>query len=324
MRFGGNDAERARAPRWLRDVFGPALGRRCARAAGSSSSRSSRAGCRWATRCTSATSPARRCSCASLRLRSRAPRPTTSSSPSASASSRGNDQFFLNIAMAMGKAHDGSGARHRGSTVVTAMSRNGTDFGVRVSGLGDPWFTAPVEMPGGLVFPRLFSEDDANPDMGDSAIVETVGLGGFRDGGRTGGRRIRRRGRARDGAALTPSDGGNHGRAAIRHGRCRRSTFAGVPCGIDVRQVVETGRRACHQHRHRPPPARHRPGRRRRRAAPLACFEQAVSSPSRSRPGGVMSALSSTGCGAGFYLDSVALMRHVARARGHARASRPR
>src|SRR3981081_991783 len=58
------------------------------------------------------------------------------------------------------------------------MSRNGTDFGIRVSGTGDRWFTAPVEMPVGLYFPG-YSARDANPDMGDSAILETVGLGGF-------------------------------------------------------------------------------------------------------------------------------------------------
>ena len=58
------------------------------------------------------------------------------------------------------------------------MARNGTDFGIRVAGLGDRWFTAPVERPGGLYFPG-FGPADANPDIGDSAIVETIGLGGF-------------------------------------------------------------------------------------------------------------------------------------------------
>jgi hypothetical protein len=89
-----------------------------------------------------------------------------------------NDQFFLNIAMAMGKALTDPACDIKASSVVTAMSRNGTDFGIRVSGTGDRWFTAPVEMPVGIYFPG-FGERDANPDMGDSAIVETVGLGGF-------------------------------------------------------------------------------------------------------------------------------------------------
>ena len=89
-----------------------------------------------------------------------------------------NDQFFLNIAMAMGKAIMDPVRDIDASSVVTAMCRNGTDFGIRVSGTGDKWFVAPVEMPEGLYFPG-FTEKDANPDMGDSTIVETIGLGGF-------------------------------------------------------------------------------------------------------------------------------------------------
>ena len=72
------------------------------------------------------------------------------------------------------------------------MSRNGTDFGIRISATGDEWFIAPVEMPNGLYFPG-FSEADANPDMGDSAIVETIGLGGFAMARFPGGRWVCRR-----------------------------------------------------------------------------------------------------------------------------------
>jgi len=89
-----------------------------------------------------------------------------------------NDQFFLNVAMAAGKSIMDPLRGIQNCSIVTAMSRNGTDFGIRVSGTGDQWFTAPVEMPEGLYFPG-FSEADANPDMGDSTIVETIGLGGF-------------------------------------------------------------------------------------------------------------------------------------------------
>ena len=64
------------------------------------------------------------------------------------------------------------------SGVVMAMARNGTEFGIRVSGTGDAWFTAPAPMVEGLYFPG-FGPEDANPDMGDSAITETAGLGAF-------------------------------------------------------------------------------------------------------------------------------------------------
>ena len=62
-----------------------------------------------------------------------------------------------------------------GSTLVTAMARNGTDFGIRVSGLGERWFTAPAQVPDGLFFPG-FSSRDANADIGDSTITETAGM----------------------------------------------------------------------------------------------------------------------------------------------------
>src|SRR3970040_593225 len=65
-----------------------------------------------------------------------------------------------------------------GSTLVTAMARNGTDFGIRVSGLGNRWFVAPAEIPVGLFFPG-YSQEDANPDIGDSTITETAGIGAF-------------------------------------------------------------------------------------------------------------------------------------------------
>ncbi len=89
-----------------------------------------------------------------------------------------NDQFFLNLAMAAAKATMDGVRDIPYSTVVCAMSRNGVEFGVRVSGLDDQWFSAPAPVPVGLYFPG-FSAEDANPDMGDSAILETLGLGGF-------------------------------------------------------------------------------------------------------------------------------------------------
>lgn len=90
----------------------------------------------------------------------------------------GNDQFFLNLAMASGKAITDPAKNIPFSTVVTTMSRNGTNFGIKISALGEQWFQAPVNDPVGLYFPG-YSAEDANPDIGDSAIVETFGIGGF-------------------------------------------------------------------------------------------------------------------------------------------------
>lgn len=89
-----------------------------------------------------------------------------------------NDHFFLNLSMPACKAMLEPAENIEGSTIVTNMSRNGTDFGIRISGLGEKWFTAPAPMVKGLYFPG-FSEKDANPDLGDSCITETCSIGGF-------------------------------------------------------------------------------------------------------------------------------------------------
>ena len=89
-----------------------------------------------------------------------------------------NALSILNPVMAGCKTMTDAGDNVEGSTIVTIMARNGTDFGIRVSGLGDQWFTAPAPMVKALYFPG-FTEKDANPDIGDSVITETAGIGGF-------------------------------------------------------------------------------------------------------------------------------------------------
>lgn len=89
----------------------------------------------------------------------------------------GNDQFFLNLAMPAMKLAADAGDGVKGSSVVTAIARNGVEVGIRISGLPGRWFTAPAPMVDGLYFPGK-TEEDANPDLGDSAIMEVGGLGG--------------------------------------------------------------------------------------------------------------------------------------------------
>lgn len=88
------------------------------------------------------------------------------------------DQFFLNVAMAAGKAMGDAGQSVGAGSIVTAMCRNGVDFGLRISGLGETWWTGPVNRPQGMYFAG-YGPDDGNPDIGDSAIMETIGLGGM-------------------------------------------------------------------------------------------------------------------------------------------------
>lgn len=88
------------------------------------------------------------------------------------------DQFFLNIMMAASKAVMDGARQIQAGTIVTVMSRNGENFGIKIAGMGDEWFTAPVNTPQGLYFSG-YSGEDASPDMGDSAITETFGVGGM-------------------------------------------------------------------------------------------------------------------------------------------------
>jgi hypothetical protein len=151
----------------------------------------------------------------------------------------GNDQLFLNAAMAAAKATMDPAMYIPGCTLVTAMTRNGTEFGVRVSALGERWFTAPVEMPRGLYFPG-FSAADANPDIGDSAIVETLGLGAFAMAASPAVAQFIGVGGLAEARRYTQE------MLEITVGRSPHLLLPtldgqGVPSGIDIRRVVETG-----------------------------------------------------------------------------------
>ena len=150
-----------------------------------------------------------------------------------------NDQFFLNVAMAAGKALADPASGVANSTMVTAMARNGTDFGIRVSGHAERWFTAPVRVPVGLYFPG-FGPDDANPDLGDSAIVETIGLGAAAMAAAPAVARFVGAGGAREALAATEE---MREISIAEHPYLRIATLdeRGTPTGIDVRPVVETG-----------------------------------------------------------------------------------
>jgi hypothetical protein len=239
MRFGANDAEVIARLHWLADSFGPALGH-ALRASGGLElvpliSRGLAMGDEM---------HQRNVACSALTLRALAPHLAKAGASPDELSKilafiAGNEQFFLNIGMVMGKSIMDPVRGIADSTVVTAMCRNGTDFGVRVSGTGEQWFTAPVEMPQGLYFPG-YSEKDANPDMGDSAIMETIGVGAFAMATAPSVVGFVGAGSVRDAFAFTSA------MSEITLAKNPRWTMPvldgqGVPTGIDVRRVVETG-----------------------------------------------------------------------------------
>ncbi|TET08747.1 MAG: DUF1116 domain-containing protein, partial [Candidatus Atribacteria bacterium] len=149
-----------------------------------------------------------------------------------------NDHFFLNLTMPAAKCTMDAAKNIEFSTIVIVMARNGTEFGIRVSGLGDRWFTGPAGIVDGLLFPG-YSAEDANPDIGDSVIAETVGIGGFAMAAApaivqfVGGS-------AKDAVnftlkmyEITAAENNIYKIPAL--------DFRGTPTGIDIRKVVETG-----------------------------------------------------------------------------------
>lgn len=151
---------------------------------------------------------------------------------------RTNDYWFLNFSMVASKLCTSAGHGVPRSTVVTTFSRNGVRVGIRVSGTGDRWFTAPAADVEGLYFPG-YGPQDANPDIGDSAIAETYGLGGFA---------------LAAAPAIVGFVGGTTAEAIRASEEMARITvarhreyllpvlgFAGSPVGIDVRKVLDTG-----------------------------------------------------------------------------------
>jgi hypothetical protein len=149
-----------------------------------------------------------------------------------------NALTVLNPVMAACKAMADAGHGVEGSTIMTVMARNGTDLGIRISGLGDQWFTGPVGQPDGLYFPG-FTAVDASGDIGDSTITETAGIGAFA---------------MASAPAIVTFISGTPELALnttlsmyeITHSEHTAFTipalgFRGTPVGVDIRKVVELG-----------------------------------------------------------------------------------
>jgi hypothetical protein len=150
----------------------------------------------------------------------------------------GNDHFFLNLSMAACKSMSDAAHGVPGSSMVTVMARNGVNFGIRLSGTGDKWFQAPANPVNGLYFPG-YTIEDAAADLGDSAITETNGLGGFAMAASP---------------AIVQFVGGTPADATANSRRMLSITlgtnpaftlpalnFGGTPAGIDARLVVDAG-----------------------------------------------------------------------------------
>ncbi len=149
-----------------------------------------------------------------------------------------NALSVLNPVMAACKAAADAAQGVEHSTLVTTMARNGTDFGIRVAGLGERWFTAPAATPDGLYFSG-FSAADANPDIGDSTITETAGLGAFAMAAAPAIVSFVS-GKPKDALEAT-LEMYEICSAEHRHFTIPALDFRGTPVGIDLRRVVELG-----------------------------------------------------------------------------------
>ena len=89
-----------------------------------------------------------------------------------------SDYFSGPTWMAMCKASMDAAHGIEYSTVVTTMARNGYEFGLRISGLPGHWFIGPSQQVIGPMFAG-YKPEDSGLDIGDSAITETYGIGGF-------------------------------------------------------------------------------------------------------------------------------------------------
>lgn len=229
LRYGANDDSVLEKLRWMNSVLGPALARAVEGRPidlGSINSRALQMGDELHNRHRAATS---------LLFRELALRGLPQE---CLAFVDANDYFYLNLAMASAKAACEAAAGVPRSSMVITMARNGTEFGVRVASMPERWFTAPAAVPVGL-FLGSYTQEDANPDIGDSAITETYGLGGFAMAAApaitrvVGGTAVTARDATLEMYEITLEENPSHAIPSL--------DFRGSPTGIDVRRIVETG-----------------------------------------------------------------------------------
>ena len=237
LRFGAYGDEVLTRLRWMAEVLGPALGRTL-RARGPVDLKVVTAqAIQMGDECHN-----RNVAATGLVTRIIAPALCRTSTADAAATilefMEGNNHFYLNMSMAACKAALDSAHGIADSTVITAMARNGVEVGVRVSGGGDRWFTAPATVPVGL-YVSGYGPDDACPDLGDSAITETMGIGAFAMAAApaivrfVGGTPEDALGYTRLMYGITLGRNNDYGIPALG--------FAGTPTGIDARRVVDSG-----------------------------------------------------------------------------------
>ncbi|MEW6697577.1 MAG: DUF1116 domain-containing protein [Bacillota bacterium] len=237
LRFGANSPDVIERLRWIKNVLAPVLGKAIRDSGGLDLKTLTAKALQMGDECHN-----RNLAATSLFIRTLLPCLTKQASPGeleqVSNFLACNDHFFLNLSMAACKVGLDAANGFKGSTLVTAMARNGVEFGIKVSGLPGEWLTAPAPFIDGLYFPG-YCANDANRDLGDSAITETFGIGGFAMA--TAPAIVQFVGGTTQDALNYTTEMYNITMAANPAYTLPALDFKPTPTGIDVRKVVETG-----------------------------------------------------------------------------------
>jgi hypothetical protein len=150
----------------------------------------------------------------------------------------GNHLFFLNVAMAAGRALTGWAMDVPHSSIVTTMTRNGTEFGIGLAG-SRSWHLAPAPAVGQALYYADYGAESAAPDVGDSAVLELVGLGAAAAAGSPAVA-------AFVGGTMADARATTEELDLVCAGRSTRLRMPivdlrGTPLGVDARRVVELG-----------------------------------------------------------------------------------
>lgn len=238
LRFGANSPEVLDRLRWMRDVLGPAVGAAIRQLGGIDLKTMTARALQMGDECHN-----RNVAATSLLVRTLFGAlvdvvPSSNMLRQIAGFLSGNDHFFLNLSMAASKATMDAAHGIKDSSVVTVMARNGTEFGIRLSGTGDRWYTTPSPEIDALFFPG-YGPEHAARDLGDSTITETTGIGGFSMAAApaivqfVGGRAGDAMNFTKEMREITLGENRSYGIPAL--------DFAGAPTGIDALRVVDTG-----------------------------------------------------------------------------------
>jgi hypothetical protein len=145
-------------------------------------------------------------------------------------------RLSLGLAMACAQATLEPATQVEYSTVITCMSRNGVDWGVRLGACHPRWFTTTAPTCHKYYIFKPYTREDFGNDMGDSVITETNGWGALIAGNSLALAYVV--GATPEEAFATQHENSKLTLAENPQYKIPAFGYRGSPCGIDVRQIV--------------------------------------------------------------------------------------